>query len=481
MTKLSLSPRHAVRPKPFSRGATLVVSASAPTTTSTGLPLVVLKGGKKKMLVGDTPAVTLFPGTIDCVIGRPPPGAGDLVLVVDGTRESVLAYGVYNPDSTFAVRVLGFFGKNAVDLDAPPPIDLDALVQERLVAAASLRTEALALREVTSAFRLCNAEGDMLPGLIVDVFGGVAVVQSSAAWIEARRGVVTACLEGLGYAVVWRAAVDMLALEGIEVSEDGEEPQGAPQVVVIEEHGVKFNVDTSSQKTGGYCTSTLDWTRPTCVRLIARPDSLTRATRFARSPGFYCDQRDNRRVIREIANRKSVADLCCYSGGFAIYAALGGATRVVGVDSSQQAVDLATSNAALNGVDGVCRFVKADASDWMDEAIKAGEEYDLVVLDPPKLAPTRKSLTNATRKYVSLNTKAMRLVKDGGLLMTCSCSGAMTQGGTFRSAVIAAAARRAGVQASLVSKAGAGADHVIDLRYGEGEYLSNYIVRVTKL
>ena len=445
MTKLSLSPRHAVRPKPFSRGATLVVSASAPTTTSTGLPLVVLKGGKKKMLVGDTPAVTLFPGAIDCVIGRPPPGAGDLVLVVDGTRESVLAYGVYNPDSTFAVRVLGFFGKNAVDLDAPPPIDLDALVQERLVAAASLRTEALALREVTSAFRLCNAEGDMLPGLIVDVFGGVAVVQSSAAWIEARRGVVTACLEGLGYAVVWRAAVDMLALEGIEVSEDGEEPQGAPQVVVIEEHGVKFNVDTSSQKTG-----------------------------------FYCDQRDNRRVIREIANRKSVADLCCYSGGFAIYAALGGATRVVGVDSSQQAVDLATSNAALNGVDGVCRFVKADASDWMDEAIKAGDEYDLVVLDPPKLAPTRKSLTNATRKYVSLNTKAMRLVKDGGLLMTCSCSGAMTQGGTFRSAVIAAAARRAGVQASLVSKAGAGADHVIDLRYGEGEYLSNYIVRVTK-
>jgi len=440
MTRVSLSPRHAVRPKPFFSRASLVVSASA-------LPLVVLKGGKKKMLQGDTPAVTLFPGAIDCVIGRPPPGRGDLVLVVDGTRESVLAYGVYNPDSTLAVRVLGFFGKNAVDLDAPPPIDLDALVQERLLAAASLRTEALALREVTSAFRLCNAEGDMVPGLIVDVFGGVAVVQSSAAWIEARRGVVTACLEGLGYAVVWRAAVDMLALEGIEVSDEGEE-QGAQerQVVVIEEHGVKFNVDTSSQKTG-----------------------------------FYCDQRDNRRVIREIARGKSVADLCCYSGGFAIYAALGGATRAVGVDSSQQAVDLATSNAALNGVDGVCRFVKADASDWMDEAIKAGEEYDLVVLDPPKLAPTRKSLTNATRKYVSLNTKAMRLVKDGGLLMTCSCSGAMTQGGTFRSAVIAAAARRAGVQASLVSMAGAGADHVIDLRYGEGEYLSNYVVRVTTL
>ena len=403
------------------------------------------------MLIGDTPAVTLFPGAIDCVIGRPPPSAGDPCLVVDGTRESVLAYGVYNPDSTFAVRwvlitydfsrcalsrcvrcssfarILGFFGKNR-NFDGDSTIDLDEIIQQRLVAAASLRTGALALREVTSAFRLCNAEGDMLPGLIVDVFGSVAVVQSSAAWIEARRGVVTGCLEGLGYAVVWRPAVDMLALEGIihkvcgDDTQEKEEEEERKQVVVIEEHGVKFNVDTASQKTG-----------------------------------FYCDQRDNRRAIREIARGKTVADLCCYSGGFAISAALGGATGVVGVDSSQQAVDLATSNAALNGVEGVCRFVKADVSDWMDEAIKSDVKYDIIVLDPPKLAPNKKALSNATRKYVSLNTKAMRLVADGGLLMTCSCSGAMTQSGTtFRKEVIMAAARRAGVGATMLSRAGAG-------------------------
>ncbi len=409
------------------------------------LPLVVLKGGKKKMLLGPNPALTLFPGAIDCVIARPPPSIGDPVLVVDGGRESVLAYGIYNPESTFAVRILEFFGKNDFDGDRAYSVEyLDGLIRARLRVAAELRTDALALGEVTSAWRLCNAEGDNLPGLVVDVFGGVAVVQSSAAWIEARRVVVETCLREMGLDVIWRPALDMLALEGIEIAHvEAVEEETKGRKIIVEEYGVKFEVDTGSQKTG-----------------------------------FYCDQRENRAKIRSIARGKSVADICCYSGGFGIHAAVGGASRVVGVDSSQQAVDLAASNAALNGVEAVCDFVKQDASAWMDAAIDAGEKFDIVVLDPPKLAPSRKSLVNATRKYVSLNTRAMKLVRDGGILMTCSCSGAMTQSHTFRSAVIAASAGRAGVQASLLSKAGAGGDHVIDPRYPEGEYLSNYMVRI---
>jgi YD repeat-containing protein len=413
------------------------------------LPLVVLKGGKKKMLLGPNPALTLFPGAIDCVIARPPPSIGDPVLVVDGGRESVLAYGIYNPESTFAVRILEFFGKSDFDGDRAYSGEyLEGLIGARLRVAAELRTRALALGGVTSAWRLCNAEGDNLPGLVVDVFGSVAVVQSSAAWIEARRVVVETCLREMGLDVIWRPALDMLALEGIDIDMDvdmdmdmNEETQG--RKIIVEEHGVKFEVDPGGQKTG-----------------------------------FYCDQRDNRVKIHSIAQGKSVADICCYSGGFGIHAAVGGARRVVGVDSSQQAVDLAATNAALNGVDAVCDFVKQDASAWMDAAIDAGEKFDIVVLDPPKLAPSRKSLVNATRKYVSLNTRAMKLVRDGGILMTCSCSGAMTQSHTFRSAVIAASAGRAGVQASLLSKAGAGGDHVIDPRYPEGEYLSNYMVRI---
>lgn len=331
------------------------------------LPLVVLKGGKKKMMVGDTPAVTLFPGAIDCVIARPPPSTGDPVLVVDGTRESVLAYGVYNPESTFAVRILEFYGKNDFDGDTPYPEEyLDDLIRSRVHAAADLRTATMGLNKVTSAWRLCNAEGDYLPGLIVDVFGEVAVVQSSAAWIEARRDVVTGCLEDRGFEVIWRPAVDMLALEGLDVDAMNAvdaEGKRAPRKIIVEEHGIKFHVDTGSQKTG-----------------------------------FYCDQRDNRRKVGTMAEGKSVVDICCYSGGFGIYAAVGGASRVVGVDSSQQAVDLAAANAVLNNVDSVCEFVRKDASDWMDEAIKAGEKFDIVILDPPKLAPNRKSLANATRK-----------------------------------------------------------------------------------
>ena len=441
--EISLRGLQSAKPKARSRAFACTNAAS----TLGSLPVVVLKGGKKKMLLGDTPAVTLFPGSIDCVIGRPPPSRGDPVVVVDGSRESFLAFGVYNPESTFAVRILEFFGKDS--FDGEKEVDLDHLIRTRLAAAATLRTDALALGRVTDAFRLCNAEGDRIPGLIVDVYGCVAVVQSSAAWIEANRAAVVGALEDMGYRVVWRPAVDMLALEGVvvqgdEAFEGAGEDEGAPSSnVVVEEHGIKFNVDTGSQKTG-----------------------------------FYCDQRDNRQQIRSIAEGKSVADICCFSGGFAIYAATGGAARVVGVDSSQQAVDLATSNAALNRVDGVCEFVKADASDWMDQAIKAGQKFDIVILDPPKLAPNKKALTNATRKYVSLNAKAMRLVKNGGILMTCSCSGAMTQSGDFRSTVIAAAARRSGVQATVLSKAGAGADHTIDVRYSESEYLSAYLVRV---
>lgn len=135
-------------------------NASASERTWGQLPLVVLKGGKKKMLMGPNPALTLFPGAIDCVIARPPPSIGDEVLVVDGTRESVLAYGIYNPESTFAVRILEFFGKSDFDGDRPYCEEhLDGLIQARLRAAAELRTDALALGEVTSAWRLCNAEG----------------------------------------------------------------------------------------------------------------------------------------------------------------------------------------------------------------------------------------------------------------------------------------------------------------------------------
>ena len=145
--------------------------------------------------------------------------------------------------------------------------------------------------------------------------------------------------------------------------------------------------------------------------------------------GFYVDQRDNRKLMREIARGKRVLDVCCYTGGFALNAALGGASDVVAVDSSESALDMARKNAELNGVQDKVNFVRADAFDFMQAEIDAGRagSYDVVVLDPPKFAPTKPALKKAIPKYVGLNKRAMTLLRPGGILITCSCSGAVTQ------------------------------------------------------
>lgn len=423
------------------------------------LARVVLKGGKARLFRGDKRSVVIYPGAIDCIIGRPPPANGDLVVVCDGKRIP-LGVGILNLESVFAVRVLSFC-QNEDDLitildGASPHEFVKHALKSRIQSAASLRRVLGFLQEgeptqTTTAFRLINAEGDFIPGLIVDMFGSIAVVSSSALWIENNRQVIEEAIRSsIGSTcteIVWRPAVDMLRLEGIDIEvcdknseEGGMYSQQNP--ITVYEYGASFLVSPYGQKTG-----------------------------------FYCDQRDNRRQIREISDGKSVLDICCYSGGFAISAALGGASSVTGVDSSGAALELARKNAEMNNCPDVT-FIKDDASKFLDDAISKGLSWDILVLDPPKLAPTRKSLTGATRKYISLNTKAMKVVNPGGILMTCSCSGAMTQSPGEFSKVIQTSAFRAGVKATILSKKGAGADHTIDPNYPEGEYLSNYIVRV---
>lgn len=194
--------------------------------------------------------------------------------------------------------------------------------------------------------------------------------------------------------------------------------------------------------------------------------------------GFYADQRDSRLLLRSLASGSSVLDLCCYSGGFALNAALGGASYITGVDSSSPALELAKSNASLNRLDAnSIDFVKADVAEYMKSALSEGKQWDIVVLDPPKLAPNRKVLQRATAKYRNLNAMAIRLTKPGGLLMTCSCSGAMTQSGNFLS-VIQEAAMSANRRVTQLRYAGAAPDHTIDPAYPEGTYLTNVLLRV---
>lgn len=439
---------------------------SSPCLSNT-LPKVVLKGGKNKLFQGANRAVIVYPGAIDCVIGRPPPKAGDPVLLCNGERK-VMALGLINPDSLYAVRIVEVFDKDVLpEYLLIENVDVEDLVHRIIrtrIDHAILLRQSLSLPcwddaglGRTTAYRLINSEGDFISGLIVDVFDRVAVVSSSAIWIEKRKPMILDhILQSLPHVdrVVWRPSREMLEMEGMNSDEldavcgnDSTREHGGTSVpeeeeAIVEEFGAKFHVAPRGQKTG-----------------------------------FYVDQRDNRFFISQICEGKDVLDICCYTGGFSIQAARGGAASVTGVDSSQVAVDLAQRNAMLNALN-TCTFIKQDASKMMDESIQQKKQWDIVILDPPKLAPTRKSLASARRKYESLNTKAMKLVKPGGLLMTCSCSGAMTQSHGEFTKVILSAAQRAGVSATILHKRGAGGDHPINPNYPEGEYLSNYLVRI---
>jgi len=326
------------------------------------------------------------------------------------------------------------------------------LLDVRIAQAISLRQTLGLPSASTTVYRLINSEGDRLSGLIADVLGSQIVVSSSASWVERHRHEIEATLlkhvSGVA-TLVWRRAAELSIEEGwgdeekCEGSSAGEtELPGSNEYHTVLEGGALFAVDPNGQKTG-----------------------------------FYADQRDHRAFIASIAAGRDVLDVCCYTGGFSVRAALGGAKSAMGIDSSGAAVALANRNAELNNVHTRCSFQKADASEFMRNAGKEGRLWDVVVLDPPKLAPSKKALAGALRKYAALNAAAMRLVRPGGLLMTCSCSGAVAQSGEFVP-VLQRAAVRAGRRVTVVRVGAAGADHCLDIGYPEGQYLTNICLRV---
>ena len=239
-----------------------------------------------------------------------------------------------------------------------------------------------------------------------------------------------------GAKVIWRPAVSRLKSEGltVEVAED------AGAAVEATEANLAYEVDVLGQKTG-----------------------------------FYCDQRDNRAYLAPLCRGKRVLDLYCYSGGFALAAAKHGALSCVGVDSSRRAVELATRNAARNRLEGTCTFTTSDVSAFL----KASDTlYDVVVCDPPKLAPSARDLPKAKRKYQKINALAMNAVKPGGLLLTCSCSSAVTTTPGAFLGILQEAARDAGKRLTVLRTVGAAADHVIQSAFPEGAYLTAVLVQV---
>ena len=428
----------------------------------------MLKGGKARIFWDGNPLV--YGGAVDRIEG-PRPGAGDLVTVLDG-HQNPLGWGAYNPRSIFRVRLL----QTAPEFAARPELGLDlrGLLRERTAAAVRLR-RSLGLPRggegATDAYRLINSEGDHLSGLVVDALGPSLVVLSGAAWVERHRAVVEEVLrEEAGpqfERVVWRRSKVALGKEGalkgasggkdlhrkeapeVPADSDVETPEEESkneenEAIIVRERGLKF---FASAETG-------------------------------QKTGFYADQRENRALIQTLAGKREVLDLCCYSGGFSLSAAAGGATCVTGVDTSGPAVDLARRNAVLNGFSDVCEFLEEDAAHFMRAAYQEDKRWDLIILDPPKLAPSAKALPKALRKYKKLNRDALRLLRPGGVLLTCTCSGAVTKSGKLPD-VVKQAAIEAGREVRWLQTLGAAPDHPVNLAYEEGgAYLTAGLVSV---
>jgi len=434
------------------------------------------------------------------------------------SSSQIVGYGIYNPNSMYRVRILchkythpatfdkiqsTFKSKESNDDENNDKEEekvkkaVQTIVHDKLINAIQIR-QALNLPTtthssttttslVTDTFRLINGEGDGLSGLAIDILGGtVAVVMSSASWCEIYRDAIEEEIQNVfsnypalssskegnsgSMDIVWRNTRSRLEQDGYfnknnnpyqeivdddDDSENTSDVEGGDECIILTENSIKYNsypYSKSSQKTG-----------------------------------FYCDQRSNRFLLSQYTNQKNVLDLCCYSGGFALSAIIhGNAKYCCGVDSSYDAIDLAIENARLNGVhvvnddeegednerkSGKIEFVREDIARFMKDKLEQQAatssshidssstnnltEYDVIILDPPKLAPTISGLDRASRKYHALNRDAIKLISPtkGGILMTCTCSGAMTQkdGGQYFLKMVSNAALSAGRKVTLLS------------------------------
>lgn len=373
-------------------------------------------------------------------------GPGDLVEVREGEGQRV-GYGLYNPKSELALRMLSR-GDELPD---------EAWWRRQLEEAVRLRVETLRLNDVTDAYRVVHAEGDGLSGIVIDKLADVLSVECFGVGMYQRASAIVellAPLVGTKHHLV-RGGPATVAQEGFE-AEEISSPE-LPRRVTIQEFGARFRVDFEA----GHKT------------------------------GFFCDQRDNRRLLASFCRDKTVLDLCCYTGGFAIQAKkLGGAADVIGVDLDNEPLELAKENANLNQVR--IKFAQADAFAYIRDMMAGGRTFDVVVLDPPKLIRSRAEIDEGTRKHFDLNRLAMRLVAPGGLMLSCTCAGLLSHDEFLR--LIYASARQAGREISpateergarhaprqvqILAKAGAASDHPVATNCPETEYLQAVFMRL---
>jgi 23S rRNA (cytosine1962-C5)-methyltransferase len=391
-------------------------------------PKLTLRPGRNASIMFRHPWI--FSGALEPVTDNISNGAIVAVVERDGT---IVATGTYSPRSMIAVRVLSF-GEATIDREWLQTRIAQAEERRRLLGIGSGAD--------SNAYRVVFGESDGLPGLVVDRYADVVVIQVSTAGMEQFREAVVSCLVDLfkPAGVFERSDIPARIEEGLE-SEAGTRYGDVPELVEFREHGRRYLADVK----GGQKT------------------------------GFYLDQRDLRQEVFRMASGRQCLDLFSYSGAAGLAALAGGAASVDCVDSSAAALALCRQQAELNGLDSSrlnCR--EADVFQWLSP--KSTPEYDLVMLDPPALIKSKRHLEAGSKGYHFLNRAALRLVKDGGLLVTSSCSAYFTE--EDFALTLKRAAQQTNVELSLIRKVYQSPDHPLSLNFPEAAYLKSFICQV---
>lgn len=392
---------------------------------------IKLKKGKEKAVRQLHPWV--FSGAIDQIKGNP--ANGDVVMVTDSNND-FLAYGFFNDKSRVAVRLLEWNLETEINED---------WWRQKIRKAVKSRENLY--NEDTNTYRLIFSEADFIPGLIVDRYADFLSVQVLTSGIERIKPIIIDELQKLldPKGIFDRSDASSRAHEGMDASSGGIlaglEP---PEFVTVKENGILYHVNIAD----------------------------------GQKSGFYCDQRDNRRLVANYSNGKKILDCFSYSGGFSLNAFRAGAKEVVSVDSSALAIDTLKKNIEINGFNHIPhRLIQSDVNKQLRIFREENEKFDLIILDPPKYAPSRSALTKASRAYKDLNRLAMLLLNEGGLLATFSCSGAVDI--SMFKQILAWAALDAGKEVQFIDQFAQPSDHPVRSSFPEGEYLKGLLCRVS--
>ena len=391
---------------------------------------VCLKPGRDKPVRNRHPWV--FSGAVERITGDA--ADGDAVVVRDA-RGAFLGRGYLNRASQIVVRLLSWDPGQAID---------DALWEQR-IGAAIARRASLQQDARTTAYRLVYAEADRLPGLIVDRYGNFLVVQCLTLGIERRRETIVEILGRIlaPAGIYERSDVDVREQEGLPPAAGVLAGDAPPPEIEIQEHGHRFLVDVA----GGQKT------------------------------GFYLDQRENRHALARYAKGREMLDAFSFSGAFGVYAAAAAAGPITQLDSSAEALQVARRHMALNGLDRAAdTYERGDVFEALRTYRDQGRSFDLIVLDPPKFAPTRSYVQRAARAYKDINLLALKLLRPGGMLFTFSCSGGV-EPDLFQKIVFGASVD-AEREVQIVEWLSQAADHPVLLSFPESAYLKGLACRV---